>query len=172
MSWILYLHQKRSAMLTTSLLLLPVLIRPALSNQNVTTTAPSTSPADFELTLPSPSLLQRLYDVTSAVFQTDSESNSRQGPIAGGIRLTLGALLALLLATIIGVVGFGSVGLLAAKALSIATLALFLAVLSSFKKHKSDSHGQTVHYVPIHSNSHEFFHERGEYLPPYLDRKA
>ncbi|KAG8328315.1 hypothetical protein J6590_000975 [Homalodisca vitripennis] len=62
-------------MLTTSLLLLPVLIRPALSNQNVTTTAPSTSPADFELTLPSPSLLQRLYDVTSAVFQTDSESS-------------------------------------------------------------------------------------------------
>lgn len=92
------------------------------------------------------------------------------GGMGAGVRL-LTALLASL-ATIFGVVGFGSVALLAAKALAVGTLALLLTALGALKKHH-DSGGQTVHYVPIqHGHHHDFYHERSDLLPPYLDRNV
>lgn len=91
----------------------------------------------------------------------------------GNFVITLGTFIAALLATVFGVVGFGSVGLLAAKALSVGTLALFLTAMAAIKHHhqqhsKSDSGGQTVHFVPIQSGHHEYFHDRADLLPPYI----
>lgn len=97
---------------------------------------------------------------------------ARQGPGNDVVRVTVGAFLSAIAAAVLGVLGAGSIALLAAKALAVGLLALFVSSIAAIKhlhvKHDSGG-GQTVHYVPVpHQTHYDFYHDRHDYISPYM----